>query len=152
LSSATRTACHCPHLLLRAVLLRRRRPCSNRPISPTRRGPIAANPPHAAAADEWDRQADRQTDRRTPYRFRDPATRTYYRAVPMNPIQNKRGQCCLIIVVCQKYQLKRVPHTTRTLDLTFPEENIENRNTLHKKVSASQTTRDNLILFAGTAT
>jgi len=151
LSSATRTAWHCPHLLLR------RRAAAAAPA--VQQSTHISYPPRAHCSKPAARccsgrmgQTGGQTDRRTPYRFRDPATRTYYRAVPMNPIQNKRGQCCLIIAVCQKYQLKRVPHTTRTLGLTFPEDNIGNRNTLHKKVSASQTTRDNLILFVGTAT
>jgi len=41
-------------------------------------GRTAANPPHTAAAGEWDKQMDRQTDRRTPYRFIDPAPHTIH--------------------------------------------------------------------------
>ena len=48
------SACHCSHLLLNVVLLGAR--CC-RSISLA--GPTAANPPHAAAAGEWDRQTDR---------------------------------------------------------------------------------------------
>ena len=52
----------CSHLLLCALLLRRR-PCSNdRYLLST--GPTAENPPHAAAAGQWDRQTDRRQRRR----------------------------------------------------------------------------------------
>jgi len=52
----------CSHLLLCALLLQRR-PCSNdRYLLPT--GPTAENPPHAAAAGQWDRQTDRRQRRR----------------------------------------------------------------------------------------
>jgi len=44
--------CCCPVLL-------RRWPCSNRYLLPA--GPTAANPPHAAAAGEWDRQTEGRT-------------------------------------------------------------------------------------------
>ena len=52
-------------------------------------GPTAANPPHAAAAGEWERQAvggtDRQTDRRTTYRYIYPPPHTM-RAVPVRNV------------------------------------------------------------------
>jgi len=75
---------HCPHLLLCAVLLRRR-PCSNRSISPTRR---AHSSKHAARCcsgrmGQTDRRTDRRTHGRTPYRFMDPAPHT------MQPVQTK---------------------------------------------------------------
>ena len=53
-----------------------RRAAIDRDLLPTE--PIAANPPHAAAAGG----RDRQTDRLTPYRFIDPAPRTM-QAVPI---------------------------------------------------------------------
>ena len=71
---------HCPHLLLCAVLLRRR-PCSNRSISPTRR---AHSSKHAARCCSGRMgQTDRRTHGRTPYRFMDPAPHT------MQPVQTK---------------------------------------------------------------
>jgi len=52
---------HCPHMLLRAVLRRGCCCCVDRAsidryLLPA--GPTAANPPHAAAAGEWDKRTD----------------------------------------------------------------------------------------------
>jgi len=42
-------------------------------------GPTAANPPHAAAASEWDRLTDRQ---RTPYRYIRGAIKKFCNFIP----------------------------------------------------------------------
>ena len=53
----TLTTWHCPHLLLRAVLRRGAGHAAiDRYLLPAT--PTAANPPHSAAAGEWDRQTD----------------------------------------------------------------------------------------------
>ena len=58
----TLTTWHCPHSPAATAAI-------DRYLLVLPAGPTAANPPHAAAAGEW----DRQTDGRTPYRFIDPA-------------------------------------------------------------------------------
>jgi len=75
---------HCPHLLLSAVLLPRR-PCSDRDRHLQPAGTTAANPPHAAAADEWYRHTDRQTDRTDTVPFYRP--RSAYYAGSANNVQ-----------------------------------------------------------------
>jgi len=75
---------HCPHLLLSAVLLPRR-PCSDRDRHLQPAGTTAANPPHAAAADEWYRHTDRQTDRTDTVPFYTP--RSAYYAGSANNVQ-----------------------------------------------------------------
>ena len=87
----------CSHLLLCALLLRRR-PCSNdRYLLST--GPTAENPPHAAAAGQWDRQTDRRqrdggrTCGRTPCRYTDAALHT----IPAIPINKCRHATKLIL-------------------------------------------------------
>jgi len=65
----------------------RRRPRSNRTISPIPAEPTAADPPHARCCSG--RMA--QTDGRTPYRYVDPAAHTM-RRVPVN----KLSVCCVV--------------------------------------------------------
>ena len=106
------TTCHCPHMLLRAVLRRRcywpppRRPWSNRSVSSGRR----AHGSKPAAAAVWERRTDRRT----------PDTQHTMRAVP---------EFC--VLVTQQVGRWTVQCLSPTVSLSFN----DLREVVHKRLS-----------------